>query len=210
MHGGEAVLRTRAQSNDVELCDWPRDRFAEDQIKEMEDEEKRDEEMSDRALGIDRNAPKSQNEADHIKRKEALKQAKRDWEARKMTEDAAKKTISGEEDRDYELNQEVLSKKPVLIISDNTNCTYRIPPHLPIVKVFVENCKGCTLVIACKLLTQHLEAFNCEECTFRFEAEMQIVQLDQCPTKITLNYAREALMGQVCHSAGVVLGRTSC
>eukprot|EP00958_Prasinococcus_capsulatus_P018989 scaffold2280_cov430-Prasinococcus_capsulatus_cf.AAC.12 len=135
------------------------------------------------------------------KRKEALKQAKKDWEARKQTEAAAKKTISGETGKECVLDGDGLDRKPVLVLAGNVNCTYTIP-DVPLVKMLVESCKNCTFLVQANLLTQHLEIFNCESCTFRFERVLKTVQVDQCAQRIALNYAREDFLGQV-FSSGI-------
>mmetsp|Transcript_7123 Transcript_7123/g.26200 ORF Transcript_7123/g.26200 Transcript_7123/m.26200 type:complete len:412 (+) Transcript_7123:61-1296(+) len=177
------------------------DRVAEWHERELDEESNRLEAESNKAMGIDPAAPKSHNEAEHRKRKEALKQAKKDWEARKQTEAAAKKTISGETGKECVLDGDGLDRKPVLVLAGNVNCTYTIP-DVPLVKMLVESCKNCTFLVQANLLTQHLEIFNCESCTFRFERVLKTVQVDQCAQRIALNYAREDFLGQV-FSSGI-------
>ena len=69
-------------------------------------------------------------------------------------------------------------------------------------KVFVERCEGCEIVVAGRVLSEHLEIWDCVRCEVRYESALGTTQIDQC-RGVRLKYAVRAFMGAVVFATSV-------
>jgi hypothetical protein len=60
----------------------------------------------------------------------------------------------------------------VLVLKDCVDCTFELPRYLDgLIKVFVDTCVRCSVVLRCRLVTSHVEVSHCEDLNLRVEDE---------------------------------------
>ena len=142
----------------------------------IEEEERRETEASNRALGIDTSAPKSQREASEREKNTELKAARRALDVQEKDKEARTVYVDDEsfQSREVDLDREmkgadanananVESTKPVVVhFRRCTDGQYVIPAHptRAVTKVFVEGCKKCTFTFQCRVLTAFAEVWK--------------------------------------------------
>ena len=136
------------------------DRFA----VEQDDQITADEEVAKR-LEDERKSkePLSEAQRKDLEKREALKEAKKQWDGVRAGEEAKKAVVTGENSlQDRTIRAEDMGEKQVLVLKDNTDCVYDIPSDTSLIKFFIEDCKGCTIRLHCSLKTSFVEISHCE------------------------------------------------
>lgn len=194
--GGQGKdVRSGAAYNDK----W--DKLAKDQEKEIEKEEEELKKESDKALGLDVDTPTSQNEANAISQKEALKKAKEMWEKRDENIDSNKiwvENLKGET-KELDVTDEALH---AIHIRNCTDCSFTIPAELKVIKVFVEGCKNTKLVVGAEMVTETMEVWRCDNMTVSILVKLGTIQADICTGKLALLFASKSHLGRI-YQAGV-------
>jgi tetratricopeptide (TPR) repeat protein len=86
-----------------------------------------------------------------------------------------------------------IDDKKVVMLKNLKNCTIELPSsHLGLIKVFIEKCVNCTVTMACKLITSHLEVSHCEGLTLNINEDIHTVQVDLCKM-VRLRYGKGIL-----------------
>lgn len=155
-------------------------KFTAEELDALDDEEKAAKEANDRALGKDR-AFNSEAEKKDRTTHEALKEAKKLWDKRRAEELDAKFVLEGRaEGETITVNAALLGNKRVLTVKGLKGCKVALPRTLGnlLVKVFVEQCEGCTLNLACPLITSHVEASHCKDLTVYVAEALHTLQVD--------------------------------
>lgn len=136
------------------------DKFADQMDRVLTEEEKEAQRQADEIKSKD---PLSEAQKKDLEKREALKEAKRQWDGVQAGEEAMKAVIadeSGIEDR--VILAEDMGNRQVLVLKSNTNCNYDIPSDTKLIKFFIENCKDCTVRLHCSLKTSFVEINHCE------------------------------------------------
>jgi len=170
--------------------------FAKETNDALDEEDAKEKEEADKALGLDK--PKSKAEAQDKQKHNMLKEAKKMWENREKTEKDQKVLIENESDllqtvRIIDVDE--LGARRVICFNNNENCEYDLPSDLTqhaIIKVFIENCSGCTFNISCRIITSCIEVTHCENCTFNIKAPLATMQCD-LSTNLKLQYGQNVL-----------------
>mmetsp|Transcript_13537 Transcript_13537/g.25042 ORF Transcript_13537/g.25042 Transcript_13537/m.25042 type:complete len:414 (+) Transcript_13537:69-1310(+) len=157
------------------------DKFAEESVKQVEQEDEELATQAAAALGLKSDAPLSEAEKIDREKREALKEAKKLWDQKQAAEAAAKAMIG--EDHDGEelvVNDVYLKNRRVMHFKGSKNSKYVVPSTLGlrIVKIFIEDCENCTFELGAVTISQHVEISHCENCTVMITAPQSIVQLD--------------------------------
>jgi tetratricopeptide (TPR) repeat protein len=98
-----------------------------------------------------------------------------------------------------------LQARRVLMIRNNKDVVFNLPvdldPHL-IIKVFIENCTGCTFNIGTTFVSQHLEIAHCTNVDVQLNCPIATVQVDLSES-VRLFYGQNVfrLKDRVYHSA---------
>lgn len=169
------VAKTELEKNKAEL---------------LEEKKKADED-----LGLN-NGPRSKAEEQDLNKREALKEAKKQWENKELSEAAKKYSIEKLTDVERVFDSVKLHWKPVIVFKDNKNCKLKIPHDLKhkLVKVFVENCENCEIDFEVSTITQHIEIVRSKHCLFRIKAQTATVQID-ISESCEVNYWKDMFTG---------------
>lgn len=151
--------------------------------KEMEATTKAEEEAEKLAgqakLGLNNDAPKSEAEQRDREKREALREAKKQWEGRKTREEEMTFVLTGLEGVDKVLQKDDIEHRPVLRITNCKDCKLELSENVDnMIKVFVDDCEGTTLTLKSHLVTQHLEISHSSEMKLVVGIPTMTVQLD--------------------------------
>lgn len=161
------------------------DKVAKDAVEEVEKDDAVQVASSTAALGLDSDDPKSEAHKKDMEKRAGLKEAKKNWDGMEAKRSEAKMVIEKESDqphRSLEFEGE-LNGRRVLVLKDNTGCSYELGPDLDrhgIIKLYVEKCKRCRIVLHCKLVTSLIEICHCEGCTVEVRHPTHTFQIDLC------------------------------
>jgi hypothetical protein len=132
------------------------DNFARDGIAEIEEEEKKAKEMEEQ---LHANLPKSESDKKDREKREALKEAKKHWDGVTANENAQKIVIENEnnlQNKVFHFENDFQSRR-VLVLKDNTDCSFILPADMSLIKIFVEGCKRCSITFNCNVATSTIE-----------------------------------------------------
>lgn len=175
------------------------DKFSKEQDKEITEEEKKLVEEADKALGLNNNTPKSQNEASAITQKDALKKAKEMWEKREQGISHNKIWIEDVTGETREVSSDDTELHAVHI-RNCTDCNVTIPPTLKTVKVFFEGCKNTKLVVATEMVTETLEVWRCDNSSVEILVKTGTIQADICTGTLGIKFASKEMLGRIYHA----------
>ena len=161
------------------------DKVAAEAISEVEASDAQEAQASTTALGLDSDAPRSESEKRDREKRGALKEAKKNWDGMEAKRAESKMVISDESSQamrplDFEGD---LSGKRVLVFKNNTDCSYELGADLDrhnIIKLYIDHCTRCTVVLHCKLVTSLVEICHCEGCTVEVRHPTHTFQIDLC------------------------------
>lgn len=180
------------------------DKFATAEERAIAEEEARLAEEAAKQLGLASGAPVSQQQADEAARRAALRDAKKQWDAHKDREFQAKAWIEGEAGAARDLHPAQLGGKEVIHLRGCTGGRYTLPADTVVAKLFVEACKECTFVLAGRVITGHVEAWNCDSVSFIVDSQLGTLQTDGC-ARVAVTYATAAHVGAWVHAASSAL-----
>lgn len=182
------------------------DKLAQDTVDEVEAEDKRLKKESDAKLGLNTNAPVSASEKADLNKRSQLKEAKKKWDGVESDREKQKvflenltgvtKTINVKDD---------LQERRVLMIRNSKDVVFNLPvdldPHL-IIKVFIENCEGCTFNMGTTIVSQYLEIAHCTNVDIHLNCPIATVQVD-LSEDVRLSYGQNVFRpkDRVYHSA---------
>lgn len=175
------------------------DNFATDEERVTADEEKRLAEEAATKLGLDPAKPVCQGQAEETARRQALRDAKKQWEAHKDREFQAKAWIEDEEGERRTLEPSVLDMKEVIHLRGCSKGEYTLPAAATVAKIFVENCKDCTFVIHGRVITGHIEVWNCETLSIDVASQLGTLQMDSCKG-VRVRYSDKECVGSWVHA----------
>lgn len=135
------------------------------------------------------------------KKREALKNAKEQWVGREAEVEAAKLFISDQTGGSFTLDAATLDGRTVVHVRNCRDCRVELPPQASLAKLFVEGCEQCSLHLAGRLLTGHLEVWRCSSLEVQVHAPLGTLQADLCAS-LRCHYSREEHLVAVVH-AGV-------
>mmetsp|Transcript_17176 Transcript_17176/g.33674 ORF Transcript_17176/g.33674 Transcript_17176/m.33674 type:complete len:427 (+) Transcript_17176:214-1494(+) len=158
------------------------DKFSKETVAEIEKEEEAAKEEASKALGLHKNEPKSEAEKRDREKFEALREAKKAWDQRKLSE-AAMRHVFDESynNKEVVVDDSEIGNKRVIYFKGVKGSTFTLPESLSkLVKVFIEDCEDCTFNIETITITSHIEVANCTNCKVHFRAVNHILQADLC------------------------------
>jgi hypothetical protein len=130
--------------------------FARTGVAEIEEEEKLIKAREEEALA---QIPLSESDKKDREKREALKEAKKHWDGVTANENAQKIVISNEkniQNKVFHFENDLQSRR-VLVLKDNTDCSYVIPSDISLIKIFVEGCQRCSITFNCNVATSTIE-----------------------------------------------------
>jgi len=166
------------------------DNFTTEELDNLDDEEKKEKEESDRLMGKDKALYSDAHKKDKTTH-EALKEAKKVWDRRREEEIQAKFELIDLNDENKILTSDEIENKKVIMLKNLKNCNIELPGNLyGIIKIFIEKCVECTITVKCKMITSHLEVSHCETLNLNVEEEeIHTVQVDLCKN-VNLHYGK--------------------
>ena len=156
-------------------------------VEETELTEEKEKEEDLKKVGL-KDAPKSEAEAKDKAKFKALKEAKKQWDGKKLQEEELKFLLQNKKDTNIDLNQQITNGKPVIVIKDCEKSTFVLPPTLvgsksPLIKIFIDSCVECKFFIACPLLVG-IDISHSETCSVNLlsggPAAIKTIQIDLC------------------------------
>ena len=205
------------------------DAIAKEEVERVEEEEAAEAAASDRAVGKHKFGteadPASEHQRRELSKREALKEAKKMWENKRVLEESATCTITGggggggggegvghgggtstsatvedvgaaAGERVVEVDRAYLGDRKILRVDGCEHTTVHVHPSVELVKVFVVGCRHCTLVVSGKVLTSYCEVWDCSDLVLRAQSSLECVQLDRCE-RISCVYVASALFGSI-------------
>lgn len=165
------------------------DKFTKEKVEEVEAEDKVEEDKANEALGLDPKAPKSAIEKRDKEKHEMLKEAKKRWDDKKLSEEMMKHSVEDLHDKEVILDSKYLQNKPVLLVRSSKRSKFKLPSRLGhrVVKIFVQECEDCIFDFETETITQHTEISYCKNITINVRAPLATLQLDLCE-KVKVNY----------------------
>jgi tetratricopeptide (TPR) repeat protein len=171
------------------------DKFTKDEVATIEDEEKKNKERIELETA---NIPRSEAEKKDLEKRKMLKNAKKLWDGISAQQESQKKVIANENglsDREVKCDEGTASQ--VLVLKDNTECHYSIPESEKPIKLFVDGCRKCSILLHCSMVTSHIEISHCEDVTITITKKMiSTVQVD-LSENITV-YFKQNMMNEKC------------
>ena len=81
--------------------------------------------------------------------------------------------------KDRLIDAAAMGDKRVLFLKNNTNSTCEVAEDATITKIFIDDCKDCTLTFQCKISSSFIEVHRCENLTLHVVAqEIHTIQVD--------------------------------
>lgn len=153
------------------------DEFAkksEDELKEEEEEAKR---LEKERLA---NIPDSEADKRDREKREALKEAKKQWDNVQANEKSKDITFENDVDvKDRVIDAAAMGDKRVVYIKNNTNSSYEVAENVTITKIFIDDCKDCVFTFQCKISSSFIEIHRCENITLHIMTqEIHTIQVD--------------------------------
>lgn len=159
---------------------------SEEELNKEEEEAKRIE--KERVANI----PDSEADRRDREKREALKEAKKQWDNVEANEKS--KEIFFENDNDVTdrvIDTEAMSGKRVIYLKGNVNSSYIFPKDLSVTKIFIESCNHCTLKLHCKISTSCIEISRCESLKVNILTQpVHTIQVDMSDD-VAVHYARD-------------------
>jgi tetratricopeptide (TPR) repeat protein len=156
-------------------------------VEETDLSEEKEKEEDLKKVGL-KDAPKSEAEAKDKAKFKALKEAKKQWDGKRLQEEELKCLLQNKNDANIDLSQKITNGKPVIVIKDCKKSKFVFPPTLlgsksPLIKIFVDSCCDCKIFIACPLLVG-IDVSHCENCFVTLlgtgPAAIKTIQIDLC------------------------------
>lgn len=136
------------------------DKFAKDAERELTAEEEEAKRLEEE---LKNKEPLSEAQKKDLEKREALKEAKKQWDGVQAGEEAMKAVIADEKDiSDRVVLAEDMGSRQVLVLKNNSGCSYDIPTDTKLIKFFIEDCSDCTIRLHCSLKTSFVEINHCE------------------------------------------------
>mmetsp|Transcript_7559 Transcript_7559/g.12708 ORF Transcript_7559/g.12708 Transcript_7559/m.12708 type:complete len:461 (-) Transcript_7559:142-1524(-) len=153
------------------------DEFAkksEEELAEEEEEAKRKE--KERVANI----PDSEAHKRDREKREALKEAKKQWDEVQSNEKSKEITFEKDVDvKDRVINAAAMGDKRVLYIKDGMNSSYVLADDIAVTKIFIDDCKDCAFTFHCKIATSFIEIHQCENVQAHVVSqEIHTIQVD--------------------------------
>jgi tetratricopeptide (TPR) repeat protein len=169
------------------------DKFAAAAEKSLDEQEKRETEENEKALGIDHTAPKSEAQKQDLDKHHALKEAKKTWQKRKQKEEDSKKRYAGLVGQTITINPADVGECIVVEFSECKECVFTLPGTLKLVKVFIVGCDdACVFNMNCRLLTSHVEISHSNNLIVNVTVPLATLQADIC-NDLTVNYGQNCM-----------------
>jgi len=170
------------------------DKKATDAIKQCEEEDRRDTEECDKALGLTEGfkgppTAKAEKELKDLNSHSEEKQAIMD----KMKGREVTITRKEPQDEPVILNEGEYSNKGVRI-ENSRGCHFIIPKEVRVLKVFIEKCKDCRVSLEGPILTSTVEVWRCAEVDVEIP---NLAELDGSPSKLGVLQVDECDKGPV-------------
>lgn len=151
-------------------------KFTKESVGEIDAEE--EEVKKATAVGADGEAVNESHKKDLDKRK-ALKEAKKLWDNVKIGEEKKKVVYENDSHKQDVVIDDDQSGQAVIVLKGNSDSSYTFPEKMKPVKLFVEDCKRCTITLHCGLITGTLEMTRCEEVKIRvLSLPINTIQVD--------------------------------
>jgi tetratricopeptide (TPR) repeat protein len=110
--------------------------------------------------------PVSEAQKKDIDKRKLLVEAKKQWDGITQSEESMKAVISNEKlIADRVISADDMGSKQVLVLKNNSDCSYDIPSDTKLIKFFIEHCQRCTFRLHCSLKTSFVEIAHCEDVT---------------------------------------------
>jgi DNA repair exonuclease SbcCD ATPase subunit len=167
------------------------DTFAREGIAEIEEEENKAKEIEEQ---LQANLPKSESDKKDREKREALKEAKKHWDGVTANENAQKIVIENQtniQNKVFHFENDFQSRR-VLVLKENTDCSFILPADMSLIKIFVEGCKRCSIT------------FNCNVATSTIEVTFPTVSLSLC-LLTSLSLSLSSLSGPSSHDVKISL-----
>ena len=178
--------------------------LAREEVQKSKAEEESEKHEAEHALGLDKGAPKSEAEEKDMAKREALKEAKKQWEDKKQAEAAMRFTIGNERGVTRVIKPADVEHRPVIVIDGAHGCEYELSGELKaVIKVFISNCEETKVTMRCGTITQHVELSHCTDFELAMGVPTHTVQADLCE-RLTVRFEQNCLReGDRLYHAGV-------
>lgn len=165
------------------------DKFAkltDEQLKAEEEEAERKE--KERVAHI----PHSDAHKRDREKREALKEAKKQWDNVKANEKSREVYFENDDCvKGRVIDAEAMGNKSVLYINNNFNSSYKLAENVSPTKVFVDDCKNCSVTLCCKIVTSVIEVHRCENVNLHITGqEVHTIQVDMSKN-ISIVYSKD-------------------
>lgn len=167
--------------------------------KEAEDEDKRDEEASSAALGLQDGpqGPPTQQAREQRNEMSGHSQGRKNF----IAEQQAKEVVLKHENSEEPI---VLSADQVggraLRLEGCSNISYVIPEGVSILKIFMDQCGSVQLRLGHTLITQYIEISHCSKIEVRADKPLATVQCDECTDDyIRIIFGEAEFIGSIVH-----------
>lgn len=113
-------------------------------------------------------------------KREALKEAKKQWDKVQANEKMNEITFDNENGVENRvIDAAAMGGKRVLFINNSTNSSYVLAPDLVVTKVFIDDCKNCTFRLNCKIATSVIEVHRCDNVSLHIVTQaIHTIQVD--------------------------------
>ncbi len=127
-----------------------------------------------------------------LEKRNALKEAKKQWDGVQQVEESRKVLISNQinvTDKILDFSVDLESRR-VVALKGNEGCSYTFPEHLSLIKIFIESCKNCTIQLDCSIKTSHVDVSHCENVTLIIGKQViHTIQVD-ISTNVSILYKK--------------------
>eukprot|EP00429_Kryptoperidinium_foliaceum_P065813 CAMPEP_0176051006 /NCGR_PEP_ID=MMETSP0120_2-20121206/25356_1 /TAXON_ID=160619 /ORGANISM="Kryptoperidinium foliaceum, Strain CCMP 1326" /LENGTH=445 /DNA_ID=CAMNT_0017384445 /DNA_START=27 /DNA_END=1365 /DNA_ORIENTATION=+ len=156
------------------------DKKAEALLKEAEEEEAKEKEAADSALGLQDGPQGPPTEKARQQRKNMSEHS--DGRAKFIAAQEAKEIVLSHPEGSEEavvVSAEQAKDKAVRLRGSN-NVTYKFPAGLTCLKIFIEKCRSVQVDLGCSLVTSFVECNHSSDVEVRAEAPVSTMQVDEC------------------------------
>lgn len=169
-------------------------------VQEAEEEDAKEKEAADKALGLDggpEGPPVAKAKQQRKEMEEHSEEKKTFIEWHKKIQDEVSFTHQPQEEP-VELSGSEVEGRSVRL-TGSTRTTYVLPKELSIKKLIVERCVGVTVHVSCKIPTSTVDVCRCENLELHFTDPIGTVQADECAGAVALRYSEYDHVGAVYH-----------
>lgn len=136
--------------------------------------------------------PDSEADKRDREKREALKDAKKQWDNVQANEKAKEITFENDVDvKDRVIDAASMGELRVLFIKNNKNSSCVVAEDAVVTKIFIDNCTDCTFTFNCKVTSSFIEIHRCNNITIHIATqEIHTIQVD-LSEKVTVLYNKD-------------------